>query len=115
MPRATYAPARKRRHKKVMKRAKGFNGAMHSAFRVAANKVRRAMQFSYRGRRLKKRDYRALWNVRIGAAAKKLGTSYSRLIHGLKQAQVALDRKILADLAANDPEMFAKIAEMAHG
>jgi large subunit ribosomal protein L20 len=115
MPRATNAPARKARKKKVFKRARGFYGAQHNVFRVAANKVRRAMAFSYIGRRLKKRDFRTLWNIRIGAAAKLLGTNYSKLIHGLKLAKIELDRKILADIAVHDPDGFARIAELARG
>jgi large subunit ribosomal protein L20 len=113
MPRSTNAPARRDRKKKVLKRAKGFYGMQKSSFRVAANKVRRAQAFSYHGRKLKKRDFRTLWNVRIGAAAKKNGTKYSSLMHALKGAGVTLDRKVLADIASSDPEGFAKIVEAA--
>lgn len=113
MPRVTNAPARRRRKKKVMKRARGFFGRQSKAFRVAANKVRRAMAYAYAGRKIKKRDYRAMWNIRISAAARMHGLSYSQLIHGLSRAGVGLDRKILADIALHDPEGFAKIAELA--
>jgi large subunit ribosomal protein L20 len=113
MPRATNAAARKRRHKKVLKRASGFSGRQSKAFRIANNRVRRAMAFAYVGRKIKKRDYRALWNVRINVAARVNGMSYSRLIHGLHQAGIELDRKVLADIALHDPAGFARIAEMA--
>jgi large subunit ribosomal protein L20 len=85
-----------------------------SSFRVASNKVMRALAYAYDGRKTKKRDYRALWNARINAAARQYGTTYSRLIHKLSQKGVELDRKILADIAANDIEGFAKLVEMAN-
>jgi large subunit ribosomal protein L20 len=113
MPRATNAPARNRRRKKVLKRAKGFFGGQSKSFRVAAPKVKRAMAYAYVGRKVKKRDYRALWNVRINVAARENGLSYSKLIHGLHKAGVALDRKVLADIALHDPDGFARIAEVA--
>jgi large subunit ribosomal protein L20 len=86
-----------------------------SSFRVAAGKVMRAMAYAYSGRKIKKRDYRALWNARINAAARKCGTTYSKLLHNLAQKGVELDRKILADIAANDFEGFTKLVEMASG
>ena len=86
MPRAKNAPSRRRRRKKILKRAKGFYGMQSKSFRVAAPRVKRAMAYAYTGRKLKKRDYRALWNVRINAAARENGLSYSRLIHGLSTA-----------------------------
>ena len=113
MPRATNVPARKLRRKKILKRAKGFYGMQRSSFRVAANKVMRALAYSYQGRKLKKRDYRALWNVRINAAARQCGTNYSKLIHGLAKKGVELDRKVLADIALHDPEGFGKLVEVA--
>lgn len=113
MPRATNAPARNRRRKKVLKRAKGFFGMQSKSFRVAAPKVKRAMAYAYVGRKVKKRDYRALWNVRINVAARENGLSYSKFIHGLHTAGVALDRKVLADIALHDPDGFARIAEVA--
>ena len=115
MPRATNAPARRRRRKKVLKRAKGFFGAQSKSFRVAAQKVKRAMAYAYAGRKIKKRDYRALWTVRINAAARRNGMSYSRLVHGLQQAGVELDRKVLADIALHDPEGFTRLVELAKG
>jgi len=113
MPRATNAPARRARRKKVFRRVKGFYATQKNVYRVAANKLRRAQAFAYEGRRLKKRDFRSLWNVRIGAAAKRLGTSYSRLIHGLRLAKVELDRKVLADIALHDPDSFARLVQLA--
>ncbi|RLB59636.1 MAG: 50S ribosomal protein L20 [Deltaproteobacteria bacterium] len=113
MPRATNAPARNKRRKKVLKRAKGFYGMQKSSYRVAVHKVARALAYSYTGRKLKKRDYRALWNARINAAARMHGTNYSRLINGLANRGVELDRKILADIALHDPEGFGKIVEFA--
>jgi large subunit ribosomal protein L20 len=112
MPRATNAPARRRRRKKVLKRARGFYGRQKSSFRVAAGKVMRALAYAYDGRKIKKRDYRTLWNARINAAARKCGTTYSKLIHKLSQKGVELDRKILADIAVNDFDGFAKLVEM---
>ena len=113
MPRAKNAPSRRRRRKKILKRAKGFYGMQSKSFRVAVPKVKRALAHAYKGRKLKKRDYRALWNVRINAAARENGLSYSRLIHGLSRAGVELDRKVLADIALHDPAGFARISDMA--
>ncbi len=113
MPRATNAVARKQRRDKILKRAKGFMGAQKSSIRVATHKVKRALAYGFVGRKIKKRDYRAMWNIRISAAARINGTSYSKLIHGLLVKGVALDRKVLADIALHDPQGFAKIVEMA--
>jgi large subunit ribosomal protein L20 len=115
MPRVTNAPARRDRHKKVMDRASGFRGRQSKIYRVAAHKAKRAGVYAYKGRKIKKRDYRAMWNVRISAAARAVGLSYSKLIAGLKKAAVELDRKILADIALHDVAAFAKIAELARG
>jgi large subunit ribosomal protein L20 len=115
MSRVTSAPARKSRHKKVLKKARGMFGRQSKVFRVAAHQVKRAGVSAYRGRKNKKRDYRALWNVRISAAARAIGLSYSKLIAGLKKASVELDRKILADIALHDAAAFARIAELARG
>jgi len=112
MPRATNAPSRRRRRKKVLKQARGFYGRQKSSFRVAAGKVMRALAYAYDGRKIKKRDYRTLWNARINAAARKCGTTYSKLIHELSQKGVELDRKILADIAVNDFDGFAKLVEL---
>ncbi len=101
------------RRKKVLKQAKGFRGGQSKLFRTAVEKVARALQFSYRDRRVKKRDFRALWITRIGSAAKLHGINYSRLIDGLKKANVAIDRKILADLAVRSPEAFKSVVDLA--
>ncbi|MBW1809135.1 MAG: 50S ribosomal protein L20 [Deltaproteobacteria bacterium] len=113
MPRATNAPSRNRRRKKVLKRARGFNGMQKTSYRVAVHKVARALAYAYDGRKQKKRDYRALWNVRINAAARQCGTTYSKLIHNLASKNIELDRKILADIALHDPDGFAKVVEAA--
>lgn len=101
------------RRKKVLKQAKGFRGGQSKLFRTAVEKVARALQFSYRDRRVKKRDFRALWITRIGSAAKLYGINYSRLIDGLKKANVSIDRKILADLAVRSPEAFKSVVDLA--
>lgn len=101
------------RHKKVLKKAKGYYGARSRAYRVARQAVFKAGQYAYRDRRQRKRDFRGLWITRIGAASKEHGLSYSRFIHGLKVAGVDLDRKVLADLAVRDKAGFAALVEQA--
>jgi large subunit ribosomal protein L20 len=101
------------RHKKVLDKAKGYYGARSRVFRVANQAVIKAAQYAYRDRRQKKRDFRALWIVRINAAARECGLSYSVLINGLKKAAIEIDRKILADIAVHDKPAFAAIAEQA--
>ena len=113
MPRVKRGFKARRRRNKVLKLAKGYRGARSKLFRSATEAVDRALNYAYRDRRVKKRDFRALWITRINAAARENGLSYSRLIYGLKQADVALDRKIMADLAVNDPTAFGVIAETA--
>lgn len=103
----------KTRRKKVLKQAKGFRGAQSKLFRTAVERVNRALQFAYRDRRVKKRDFRSLWITRIGAATRVHGINYSKFIDGLKKANVLLDRKVLSDLAITSPETFAKIVELA--
>lgn len=104
--------ARKRR-KKVLKLAKGFRGGRSKLFRTAADAVDKALMYSYRDRKVRKRDFRQLWIARINAAARINNLSYSRFMHGLKLAEVELDRKVLADLAISDPAGFARIAQLA--
>ncbi|MDO8520170.1 MAG: 50S ribosomal protein L20 [Deltaproteobacteria bacterium] len=104
--------ARKRRNK-ILKEAKGYRGGQSKLFRTATEKVNRALQFAYRDRRVKKRDFRSLWIIRIGSAAKNNGLSYSKFISGIKKAGVTLDRKVLSDLAVKSPEAFTKIVELA--
>ena len=102
-----------RRHKKYLAAAKGFRGGRSRLYRTAREAVERSLQYAYVGRKLRKRDFRRLWIARINAAARLNGTSYSRLMHGLKQANVALDRKVLADIAVRDAAAFTQISEMA--
>ncbi|ACL03497.1 ribosomal protein L20 [Desulfatibacillum aliphaticivorans] len=103
----------RRRRKKVLKLAKGFRGGHSKLYRTAADTVDRALMYAYRDRRQKKRDFRALWIARINAGARMNGLSYSKFIYGLKQADVALDRKVLAELAISDPACFAEITSLA--
>ena len=101
------------RHKKILKKAKGYYNARSKVFRTAKQAVIKAGQYAYRGRRLKKRDFRALWIQRINAAAREFELSYSRLMNGIKLAGIDIDRKMLADLAMNQPEGFAGIVKQA--
>jgi len=113
MPRAKGGPKTRQRRKKVLKQAKGYVGGRRRLYRTAAETVLRAGAFAYRDRRQKKRAARALWIVRINAACRGVGLSYSRFMAGLKKAGILLDRKILAELAVADPAAFAKLAETA--
>lgn len=99
------------RHKKVLKQAKGYRGRRKSAFRVAKQAVTKAGQYAYRDRRQRKRQFRALWIMRINAAAREHSLSYSKFMHGLAQAEIDVDRKILADLAIKDPVAFGALAD----
>ncbi len=101
------------RHKKIRAKAKGYYGARKNTIRAAKQAVTRAGQYAYRDRRQRKRQFRSLWIVRINAAARTFGLSYSRLIDGMNKASIEVDRKVLADLAVNDPTAFAQIAEKA--
>ena len=103
----------KARHKKVLDQAKGYYGARSKIYRVAKQAVIKAGQYAYRDRRQRKRQFRALWIIRINAAARLQGLSYSRLINGLNRAEIEVDRKILADIAVHDQAAFAAIAEAA--
>ena len=103
----------RRRHKKILKQAKGYYNARRKVFRVAKQAVTRAAQYAYIGRKQKKRQFRALWIVRINAGARMYGLSYSRLINGLSKAGITVDRKVLADLAVHDIKAFGAIAEKA--
>jgi large subunit ribosomal protein L20 len=113
MPRVKRGTKRSDRRKKILKRASGYFLTKSKLYQAAQEAVERGLKFAYSGRRQKKRQFRSLWIVRIGAAAKLNGISYSQLIHGLKSAGVELDRKILADIAVNDPAGFASLAEQA--
>merc|ERR1712107_434488 len=112
-PRVKRGVTDKARHKKVLKAAKGYYGARSRSFRVANQALTKAGQYAYRDRKVRKREFRALWIQRIGAAAKENGLSYSRFIHGLKESGVELDRKVLADLAVHDAAAFGQLAEQA--
>ena len=113
MPRATNAVARKRRKKKVLDRAKGYFGRKHSSYRFANEQLMRSDAYAYRDRRTRKRDFRRLWITRINAAARQEGMSYSQLIHGLQKAEIDVNRKMLADIAVNDPDGFRRFVELA--
>ena len=104
---------RRRRHKKLLKQARGFYSGRRKHFRKAKEQLERSLVYAYRDRRQKKRDFRRLWIVRINAACRLNDISYSRFINGLKKANIELDRKILADLAMNDAPAFAKVVEAA--
>ena len=101
------------RHKKVIKQAAGYRGRAKNVFRVAIEKVEKALRYAYRDRRRRKRDFRGLWIQRINAGARAHGTTYSRLIAGLAKAGIALDRKVLSDLAVREPEAFKVLVEQA--
>lgn len=103
----------KRRHKKFLKMAKGYRGARHALYTTARETVERALVYAYRDRKVRKREFRKLWIIRINAAAREHGLSYSKFIHGLNQAGVELNRKVLADIAVRDKAAFGKIAEIA--
>lgn len=113
MPRVKRGVTAHARHKKVIERAKGYRGRRKNVFRVANQAVNRAEQYAYRDRRQRKRDFRSLWIVRINAAARANGLSYSRLMNGLHKAAIELDRKVLADIAVHDKETFHQLAEKA--
>ncbi len=113
MPRVKGSPATRRRRKKVIAQAKGHRAGRHHLFKQARESVMHALQYAYEHRRDRKGDFRRLWIVRINAAARINGLSYSTLISGLKRAQVEIDRKVLADLAVRDADAFAKVAETA--
>ena len=113
MPRIKRGVVARRRHKKILKQAKGYYGARSRVFRVAKQAVTKAAQYAYRDRRQRKRQFRALWITRINAASRANGLSYSRLIAGLKKADVILDRRVLADLAVHDKAAFTKVVETA--
>jgi large subunit ribosomal protein L20 len=106
---------RAQRRKRMLKFAKGFYGAKSRLYRSAKEAIDKALKYAYRGRKIRKRDFRSLWIVRINAACGLNGLSYSRFMGGLKKAGVALDRKILADIAVRNPETFARLVEVAKG
>src|SRR5690554_4702902 len=113
MPRAKTGIVRRRKHQKVLKRAKGYWGLRSKSFRVAQQTLLNAADYSYRDRRDKKADFRRLWIARINAATRQEGLSYSRFINGLRRAGVELDRKVLADIAVREPDTFRSLVETA--
>lgn len=113
MARVKGAISARKRHKKILKLAKGYFGAKSKQFRAANQAVMKSMRYAYVGRKLRKRDFRSLWITRINAAARANGISYSRLINGLKKAGVQVNRKILADMAVNDKSAFAGMVSVA--
>ncbi|MBA2493207.1 MAG: 50S ribosomal protein L20 [Acidobacteria bacterium] len=110
MPRVKRGNKRTERRKKILALAKGYYGTKSKLYRSAKESVEKALNYAYTGRKLKKRDFRKLWIVRINAACRQNGMKYSQFIHGLKLAEIELDRKVLADLAVKQPEAFAVIA-----
>jgi large subunit ribosomal protein L20 len=113
MPRSQNTVASHRRRKKVLQQAKGYWGARSKVYTVAKHHVEKALTHAYKDRRAKKRDFRGLWITRINAAARRNGTTYSRLVAGLNKRQVSINRKVLAELAANHPTAFAEVVKFA--
>ena len=113
MARVKTARITRKKHKKVLKQAKGYYGAKHYRFRTANQAVLKSLAYSYVGRKDRKSDFRKLWIARINAAARMNGTTYSKLIAGLKKANVTINRKMLAEIAVSDPKAFTEIAEIA--
>lgn len=113
MPRVKRGVTARASHKKVLRQAKGYRGRRKNVFRVANEAVMKAGQYAYRDRRQRKRQFRTLWIARINAAARELGLTYSTLINGLKRAAIEVDRRVLADLAVQDPAAFNKLAASA--
>ena len=115
MPRPKRSVTSRARRKKILKQAKGYYGARSRSFKVAKQAVIRAGQYAYRDRRQRKRQFRSLWIMRINAATRQHGLSYSRFIAGLKQAEIDMDRRVLADLALQEPDAFSALVEKAKG
>ena len=113
MARVKTARITRKKHKKVLKMAKGYYGAKSVRFRMAKQAVMKSLQYAYVGRKLKKRDFRKLWIARINAAARANGTNYSSLINGLKKAEININRKMLAEMAVNDPAAFSELVKAA--
>ena len=113
MVRTKYTPARKKKKKRVLKRARGYYGAKSKLYRTAREAVTRSLAYAYRDRKRRKRDFRRLWIARINAACRNEGISYNRFINGLKKAQIGIDRKIMADLAVNDSDAFVQLVTIA--
>ncbi len=113
MSRVRKAVVKKARHKKILKMAKGYRGRSKNCFRIAIERVEKALQYAYRDRKVRKRDFRSLWIQRINAAVREQGLIYSQFISGIKLAKIDIDRKVLADLAVKEPKTFGQIVEKA--
>jgi len=113
MARASRSVTAHARHKKIIKLAKGYRGRSKSSFRVAVERVEKALQYAYRDRRVRKRNFRALWIQRINAGAREHGLTYSQFMNGMKKAGIEIDRKVLSDLAIREPAAFAELAKEA--
>ncbi len=113
MPRMKRSVHARKKRRKVLEQAKGYYGTKHSSYRRAKEQVQRSLKYAYRDRRVRKREFRRLWIVRINAGCRENGLSYNAFMHGLKLAEVELDRKILADMAVSDPAAFASLVEQA--
>ncbi len=113
MPRAKSSVVSRKRHKKILKLARGYRGAKSKLYRIARQQVMKSLAYAYRDRRARKRDFRKLWIARINAAARMNGITYSRLMNGLRKAGVEINRKMLADLAVNDARAFGQLVEVA--
>ncbi|MEW6584990.1 MAG: 50S ribosomal protein L20 [Nitrospirota bacterium] len=111
MPRAKGGFKTRRRRKKILEQAKGYYGAKSRLYRIATEAVDKALVYAYKDRRAKKREFRSLWTIRINAAVRNLGLTYSQFMSGLKKANIALNRKVLADMAYNDPTAFGRLVE----
>ncbi len=113
MPRVKRSVNARKKRRKVLEQAKGYRGTKHSSYRRAKEQVQRSLKYAYRDRRVRKREFRKLWIVRINAGAREHGLSYNAFMHGLKLAKIELDRKVLADMAVADPASFASLVEQA--
>ena len=113
MPRVKRSIHARKKRRKVLEQAKGYRGTKHSSYKRAKEQVNRSLQYAYRDRRVRKREFRRLWITRINAGARRNGLSYNQFMHGLKQADIELNRKVLSDLAISDPEMFSSLAKQA--
>jgi large subunit ribosomal protein L20 len=111
MPRAKGGFKTRRRRKKILEKAKGYYGAKSRLYRIATEAVDKALQYAYRDRKAKKREFRSLWNIRINAAVRSFGLTYSQFMSRLKKANITLNRKVLADMAYNDPSAFSQLVE----
>ncbi len=113
MPRVKRSVHARKKRRKILEQAKGYRGTKHSSYKRAKEQVNRSLRYAYRDRRVRKREFRRLWVTRINAGARSNGLSYNQFMHGLKKAEIDLNRKVLADMAVSDPEMFSSLADQA--